>query len=134
MQNGLTERILKLFFDDDRPQRSKIVLIKIEFEDQGLSKKWVNFILDSFCSDLGWEIENKDDDNDKSIKNKVTENNFTVNKEIDFEETKRQLELAQKQFKQAQKSKIDDAYLKTQEAEKNFEETEHKSKLTSCAS
>ena len=130
LQNGLTERILKLFFDDDRPPKNRIALIKMELEDQGLSKKWVNFILDSFCSALGWEIENKDDDNDKVIKNKVTENNFTVNKEVDLEEAKRQVEEAKKQLELAQKKELENSIKnkkqEIRETENNLKEAERK--------
>ena len=124
LQNNLTERILRLFFDDDRPQKNRIALIKIELEDQGLSEKSIDFILDSFCSALGWKIEKKE-----NKKNKITENNVTKNKEVDLEEAKRQLEEAQKQFEQAKKKEIDKAIAKTQEAEKKFNEAEQKSNL-----
>ena len=60
LQNGLNDRILKLFFDDDRPPKNRIALIKMELEDQGLSEKWIDFIVESFCSALGWEIEKKE--------------------------------------------------------------------------
>ena len=121
LQSALNERILILFFKDDSSQKSRIARVKMILEDKGLSEKWIDFIVDSFCSALGWKIENK-------VEQKVTENNF-LNKEIDVEEAKRQFEEAQKQLEQAQNSKINEAHLKTQEAEKNFKEVERKSNL-----
>ena len=129
LQNGLTERILELFFNDNRPQKNRIALIKMELEDQGLSEKWINFIVESFCSALVWEIENTDDVAETITKEEVTENNFDVNKEVDLEEAKRQLELAQKQLEKAQKSKINEAHSKTKEAEEKFEKSKRESNL-----
>ena len=129
LQNNLNEVILRLFFDDNRPSKNRIALIKMELEDQGLSDKSIYFILESFCSALGWKIEKKDDYSDKIIKNKITENNVTKSKEVDFKEAMLQLEEAKKQFERAKKKEIDKAISKTQEAEKKFNEAEQKSNL-----
>ena len=123
LQNGLTERILKLFFDDDRPQRSRIARVKIALEDQGLSKKWIDFIVNSFCEALGWEIEKNKEDDEK-------ENNIVVNKEVDLEEAKRQVEEAKKQLELAQKKELENSIKnkkqEIRETENNLKEAERK--------
>ena len=118
LQYGLTDKILKLFFEDDRPKESRIANVRRILEDKGLAEDRIDSIIDSFCSALGWKIENKEEQ-------KVTEKNF-VNKEINVEEAEKQVEEAKKQLEKAQKIKIDEAHSKTKEAEKKFKEVERK--------
>lgn len=83
LQHGLTERILLLFFTDDRSITSRIAIVKMALEDKGLSEKWIDFIVDSFCSALNWQIKNNDV--------KVVEDDF-VNNKVDIYEAKKRFD------------------------------------------
>ena len=83
LRNGINANVLRLFFIDNRPQKNKIALVKMALEDQGLSEKWIDFIVDSFCSALNWQIKNNDV--------KVVEDDF-VNNKVDIYEAKKRFD------------------------------------------
>ena len=83
LRNGINANVLRLFFIDNRPQKNKIALVKMALEDQGLSEKWIDFIVDSFCSALNWQIKNNDV--------KVVEDDF-VNNKVDISEAKKRFD------------------------------------------
>ena len=121
LQNGINNQVLNLFFKDNGEISSRIAKIKWLLEDEGLSEKWIDFIINSFSSALNWKIRsNLSSKNNNIIYEKPN------NQPLNFEDAKKQFEEAKKQLENAQKNKIEEIHLKTQEAEKTFKDSEKK--------
>ena len=68
IKRALDDKILARIFGNDR-ENIKIARLKDEFEEQGLSDFWSDFIINSFSEVLGWNYESKE----------ITDNNITSN-------------------------------------------------------
>ncbi len=58
INKALEDKILAKIFGNER-DNVKIARLRDEFEDQGLSETWSEFIINSFAQVLGWNYSNK---------------------------------------------------------------------------
>ena len=57
IKNNFDDNILKLFVDDSRRINQRLYLIQTKLDDVGLTRDWIDFIIESFGIPLGWEKE-----------------------------------------------------------------------------
>ena len=66
INRALEDKILAKIFGNER-DNVKIARLRDEFEDQGLSETWSEFIINSFAQVLGWNYSNKVSTQNNSI-------------------------------------------------------------------
>ena len=57
IKNNFDDNIFKLFIDDSRRINQRLYLIQTKLDDVGLTRDWIDFIIESFGIPLGWEKE-----------------------------------------------------------------------------
>ena len=95
IKRSLDSEFLELCFKSEDDLRRRVFRMKYHLENQGIAENWIDFIIDSFFSPLGWKPV---EDEEESSQPQQTQNQQTQKQQAQKQQTQKQQ--TQKQQKQ----------------------------------
>ena len=110
VKKNLDSDFLEICFNDKEDVRRRVSRIKYRLEKDGLAEHWIDFIIDSFFTPLGWKPPKDEEETSQTQKqqtqNQQTQNQQTQNQQTQNQQTqKQQTQKQQTQKQQTQQTK-----------------------------
>ncbi len=71
IKRSLDSKFLTLCFKDKEDIKRRVLKMKFRLEDQGLDKNWIDFIIDSFFTPLGWMPPKDEEETSQAQKQQI---------------------------------------------------------------
>ena len=118
IKRSLDSEFLTLCFKDKEDIKRRVFKMKFRLEEQGVGENWIDFIIESFFTPLGWKPP-QDEEETSQIQNQQTQNQQIQKQQIQKQQTqKQQTQKQQTQKQQTQKHQTQKQQTQKQQTQK----------------
>ena len=123
IKKNLDSDFLEICFNDKEDVRRRVSRIKYRLEKDGLAEHWIDFIIDSFFTPLGWKPPKDEEETSQTQKQQTQkqqiQNQQTQKQQIQNQQTqKQQTQKQQTQNQQTQNQQIQNQQTQNQQTQK----------------